>query len=337
MTDDNRSPRPRPATGTTVLLAGATGVFGRHAARALTAAGHRVLALGRGAGNDVRADLGDRDALLRAVDGRHADVVVHAATALRKPPARHADMAATNTLRTRGTRHLLDAAREIGARRFVAESMVFGYGYGDFGDRPRTEAGTPFGPPGTSAALERTLAGLRTKEELTLTADGIEGIALRFGLFYGPGGTEALLDLLRRRALPVTPDRGLVLPWVELGDAAAALALAVDHGVPGQAYNIADQDPLGFGAHVRLTAELFGLPRPLTLPRWAMRPLGYVHAVLGTNLRVDTALAAEELGWRPAFRSAREGLAAMARQAAPGQSRSAATTSTAAAQEENRQ
>lgn len=49
-----------------VLLAGASGVFGRHIAGELTAAGYRVLSLGRGAGNDVVADLMDHDSLLRA-------------------------------------------------------------------------------------------------------------------------------------------------------------------------------------------------------------------------------------------------------------------------------
>jgi nucleoside-diphosphate-sugar epimerase len=301
------------AAGKTVLLAGATGVLGRHIDRALTAAGHRVLSVGRSAGNELRADLLDREALLRAVDGRHADAVVHAATALRRPPARHSDMAATNLLRTRGTKNLLAAAREVGAGRFVSESMVFGYGYGDFGPEPVTESGTPFGPPGANPALERTLDGLRTKEELTLGADGLDGVALRFGLFYGPGGTETLVRMLRRRALPVTPERGLVLPWVELSDAAAAVALAVDRGRAGAAYNIADDTPLGFGAHVRLTADIFGTPQPMTLPLWAVRPLGYLHAMLTTNVRMDTALAAAELGWRPAHPGAREGLGALAK------------------------
>lgn len=322
------------APAQTVLLAGASGVLGRHVSRALAAAGHRVVGLGRGPANDLRADLTDRDAVLRAVRGQHADVVIHAATALHKPPVRHADMDATDALRTRGTANLLAAAREAGAHRFIAESMVFGYGYGDHGDQPLTEAGTPFAPPGATPALERHIAAMRTKEELTFGADGIDGIALRFGLFYGAGGTDALLPMLRRRALPATPDRGPALPWVELSDAAAAVALAVDHGAPGQAYNIADDTPLGFGAHLRLIAGAFGVPRPMTLPLWSLRPLGYVHAMLGTNLRVDNALAGKELGWRPVYPDAGAGLDALVRaRAAADHSRSADTTSTASAHE----
>ena len=90
-----------------VLLAGASGVLGRHIARALTGAGHDVVGLGRGPHNDLRADLLDRDAVLRVVDGLTCDAVIHAATALKKPPIRHRDMAATNALRTSGTAHLL--------------------------------------------------------------------------------------------------------------------------------------------------------------------------------------------------------------------------------------
>ena len=33
----------------------------------------------------------------------------------------------TNRLRTEGTRNLLDAAREAGARRFVSQSIAFAY------------------------------------------------------------------------------------------------------------------------------------------------------------------------------------------------------------------
>jgi hypothetical protein len=39
----------------------------------------------------------------------------------------------TNELRITGIRHLLDAAIAVVVRRIVVESMVFIYGYGDFG------------------------------------------------------------------------------------------------------------------------------------------------------------------------------------------------------------
>ncbi|ELS50624.1 NAD-dependent epimerase/dehydratase family protein [Streptomyces viridochromogenes] len=293
-----------------ILLAGAGGVLGRHTTRALTEAGHKVTGLGRGRRNDLQADLMNRDALLRAVEGHHFDTVIHAATALSKPPMRHRDMHATNALRVDGTAHLIEAARATGARRFVAESMVFGYGYGDHGDHVITEDDL-FGPRGRSPELEGHIAAMRVKERLTFGATDMAGIALRFGLFYGPGGTDGLLSMLRKRQLPVPADHGRVLPWIELTDAARAVVAAVERGHPGRAYNIADRTPMGFGAHVRCVAEEFGLPRPMTVPLWLMRPMSYAHTVMSTTLRVSIARAERELGWSPAHPTVRDGLAAM--------------------------
>ena len=294
-----------------ILLAGASGVLGGHITRALTEAGHKVTGLGRGPANGVRADLMDRDALLRAVDGQHFDTVIHAATALSKAPMRHRDMHATNKLRIDGTAHLVEAAQATGARRFVSESMVFGYGYGDFGARPITEDDR-FGPRGATAELEKHVEGMRIKEQLTFEATGLEGISLRFGLFYGPGGTDAVLPMLRNRRLPAPDDHGRVLPWIELTDAARAVLAAVERGRPGQAYNIADRTPLGFRAHVLYVAEEFGLPKPMTVPLWLTRPMSYAHTMMSTNMRVSTAKAEQELGWTPRYPSGRDGLAALA-------------------------
>ncbi|MFG2788084.1 NAD-dependent epimerase/dehydratase family protein [Streptomyces sp. NPDC048419] len=294
-----------------ILLAGASGVLGGHITRALTEAGHKVTGLGRGAANGVRADLMDRDALLRAVDGQHFDTVIHAATALRKPPMRHRDMHGTDALRVEGTAHLIEAARATGARRFVSESMVFGYGYGDFGDHVLTEEDA-YGPRGTTAELEKHIEGMRTKEQLTFEAAGLEGIALRFGLFYGPGGTDAILPMLRKRQLPLPGDHGRVLPWTELTDAGRATAAAVERGRPGQAYNITDRTPYGFRAHVLCVAQEFGVPKPVTVPLWLTRPMPYVHTILTSRMRVSSAKAERELGWTPRYGSCREGLAALA-------------------------
>lgn len=295
----------------TVLVAGATGVLGGHITRALRQSGYQVLTLGRGANADVQADLLNRDQLLLAVQGLRVDTMVHAATALRKAPMRHRDMYATDELRVTGTTHLMEAARLTGARRVIAESMVFGYGYRDFGDDVRTEEGAPFAPPG-DRAVEPHVNGMRIKEQLVLNAGDLEGISLRFGLFYGAGGTEAIVDMLRKRTLPTVDDHGRVLPWVNLADAGAAVALAVEGGRPGAAYNIVDDAPLGFGAHLRLVAQTFGTPKPLTVPAWLLRPMSYVHRVTQVNMRVANDRAKAELGWKPRYPSCADGLRALA-------------------------
>lgn len=308
-----------------VLLAGGSGVLGRPAAEEMAAAGHQVVTLGRSRANDLRADLLDRDALLAAVDGLGFDVVVHAATALSgRSLTRHRDLDGTDALRTYGTRHLLAAARATGAWRFVAQSMMFGYGYGDHGDRPLAESATPFGPPVADPRLERHVAALRTMEQLVLRGDrggsaetggggGIEGVALRFGLFYGVGVTDAvLLPLLRRHVLPVVADDPYPLSWVDVHDAARALSLAVTAGRAGEAYNIADDRPLGFGTHVRAVAEAFGAPRPMTVPRWVLRAAPLARAMMSSRIRLDSTKAAAELGWRPSRPDSLQGVRAVA-------------------------
>ncbi|GAA1937116.1 NAD-dependent epimerase/dehydratase family protein [Kitasatospora viridis] len=297
-----------------VLLAGASGLLGQKITRELRAEGHEVAGLGRGAGNAVRADLLDRQAVLRAVDGLGFDVVVHAATALQgKSMMRHQDMAATNLLRTDGTANLIAAARETGARRIVVESMMFGYGYGDHGTRPLTEDRDAFGPAQLNPWLERHVGAMSAKEELAFTADGLEAVSLRFGLFYGAGVTETtVLPMLRKRALPVVADQGRALSWVDADDAARAVAAAVGAGRAGQAYNIADDTPLGFGAHVRAVADAFGAPAPMTIPLWLLRPAPLAHTIMSTHLRLANAKARAELGWAPTHPSSVDGLKALA-------------------------
>src|SRR5260370_9716693 len=139
-----------------VLIAGASGALGTPRASALRAGGHEVRGLARSpesmdrlthlGAHPILANVMDRDDLLRAVKGVQADAVIHALTALKKTPLRHQDMYATNALRDVGTTNLLAAAREVGAHRFVAESMTWGYGYGDWGEKVTTED-CRFSPP----------------------------------------------------------------------------------------------------------------------------------------------------------------------------------------------
>jgi nucleoside-diphosphate-sugar epimerase len=311
-----------------VLVAGATGALGVPLVRALVAGGHEVAALTRNPANrdtlralgarPLVADVMDRPGLLRAVDGLTADAVVHLATAFRRMPLRHHGMAASNALRTRGTANLLAAARAVGARRFLAESMIFGYGYGDWGDRVLTEE-DPFGPPGRNAGLEAHLAAMRESTRQTLHADGVEGVSLRYGGFYGPGAASgAIVELLRRRRLPLLRGAGVIsLIWIE--DAAAATVAALERGRAGQAYNVVDDQPVAWATFLRALAEAVGAPPPRELPAWLLRPANYVHAAFTTSMRVSNAKARRELAWAPTVPTWREGIpliAAAARDAA---------------------
>jgi nucleoside-diphosphate-sugar epimerase len=297
-----------------ILLAGATGAIGRPLLKALRADGHEVLALTRNpaarvpGARTVVADVLDRNALLRAVDGLSADVVIHQLTALAKHPARYAGMEMTNRLRTTGTAHLLAAARAVGARRFLTQSMVPGYGYTDHGTRVLSER-DPFGQQ-REGKVAPIVAAMRSTEQQVLGADGIEGIALRYGAFYGLTGSEGFITLLRAGKLPVPSNGGGIMSWIHLTDAAAATVAAMNKGVAGQAYNIVDDEPATYGQMFTEHAKAGGTNPPKRLPGWLIRLAAPMFAtlMLDTNLRVSNAKAKAELGWTPTLPSYREGV-----------------------------
>jgi nucleoside-diphosphate-sugar epimerase len=299
-----------------VLLAGGTGTLGVPLITSLRAHDHEVLAIVRSRDGESRvrglgaepvvADVMDRDALLRAVEGMRADAVIHELTALKKTPVKHSDMTATNVLRIQGTTHLLDAARAIGATRFLTQSIVFGYGYNDHGDTVLTED-APFGRPAGNA-FDPHVEAMRSTEQQAFEADGIDGISLRYGLFYG-GDLDKVERMLRRRSLPL-PRAGGLLPFIHHSDAATATVAALMRGRPNSAYNIVDDEPATFRQLVTAIADARHAPRPLTLPAWLLRIVAPYGGVLldGVSMRVSNAKARSELNWTPAYPSYRDGI-----------------------------
>lgn len=304
-----------------VLIAGGTGALGIPIVEQLIDAGHTVTGLTRtsqGAerlervgATSVIADVMDRDVLLRAVDAEVADAVMHQMTALKKAPTRHSGLAETNALRIRGTSNLLEVARQVGARRFVTQSIVFGYGYRNHGDEVLTEE-SPFGET-DGRQFDAAIDAMVSTEQQVFDADGIEGIALRYGLLYGEDA-DTVERMLRRRSLPVAAHGG-VLPLVHHRDAAAATVAALVRGRAGEAYNIVDDDPAMFRDLITGIAEARGAPKPLVLPTWLLELVApYGGYVLGElSMRVSNAKAKRELGWMPRYPSYRDGVVGLRR------------------------
>jgi len=309
-----------------VFVAGATGALGRPLVRLLVEQGHSVVGLTRSPGKrqlieslGAEAAVGDAldaEALRRAVVDAAPEAVIHALTAIPKHgPLWPSHLAATNQLRVYGSRNLLDAAIAAGARRFVAESMAFIYGFGDLGDVPLTEEMAPratFTRPWLRSAVEALV-----QEEQAIfraTREGrIEGIALRVAGFYGPGaGAETMIRLLRRRRLPVPREGSGVGPWIHIDDAAAAFAQALIRGRPGCAYNVADDRPVAFVQVVLRMAEAAGAPPPVRVPMWMWRLAApfFTAAWLDTRLKVSNSKAKSELNWSMRYPSIAEGIPA---------------------------
>jgi nucleoside-diphosphate-sugar epimerase len=309
-----------------VLLAGATGTLGRPLVRELLHARHEVVGIARSAeaertlealgAEHVRADVMDRDALLSAVAGSRADAVIHELTALKKLPVQHRDMRETNRLRIEGTANLIEAARIVGATRFLTQSIFFGYGYLDRGDEVLTEQ-SDFGRL-QGNKFDEHLEAMVSTEKQTLEADGIEGVALRYGLFYG-ADAATMIGMLKKRMLPVPAGRSSTIGFIHHEDAATATVAALDKAPGGSVYNIVDNEPTTWNDFIRAASTASGAPQQLSLPGSLLRLFAPYGGAMMTRvgLRVSNARAKAELGWSPRYPTVAEGFRAAVSSRAP--------------------
>jgi nucleoside-diphosphate-sugar epimerase len=305
-----------------VFLAGATGALGQRLIPVLTARGHEVFGMTRSPEkSELLGELGavpvvadglQRAWVIEAVTRSEPDVVVHQMTGLsRMKGLRNFDkeFELTNRLRIDGTDHLLEAARRAGARRFVAQS----FGNWDY-ERDGTGAKTEDDPfdPDPPANQRRSLEAIRYLEDAVLHAEGLEGIVLRYGNFYGPGTGFAadgeIVPMLRRRRFPIVGDGAGVWSFIHIDDAAHATAVAVEQGAGG-VYNIADDEPAPVSEWLPELARVVGAAPPRRVPVWVGRLAGGdVGVSMMTRIRgASNAKAKRDLGWHPRYPSWREG------------------------------
>jgi nucleoside-diphosphate-sugar epimerase len=286
----------------------------------LVAAGHEVTATTRtpGKAGQLRAagaepvvvDGLDREAVIAAVRAASPEVIVHEMTALAGMRSfRNPDklFAATNELRTRGTDNLLAAAAEAGTRRVIAQSYA-GAGPDARPGPVKTEDDPPRWRPIPSAMQGPAAIAYVEK---TVPAQAPEGLVLRYGGFYGPGASDVLLDMLRKRQVPVIGGGTGVWSFVEITDAAAATLAAVGRGEPG-VYNVVDSDPAPVAEWLPYLAKVAGAKPPLRVPAWLGRLLAgeFVVAQMTSSRGYSNEKAKKELGWEPRYASWREGFRA---------------------------
>jgi nucleoside-diphosphate-sugar epimerase len=300
-----------------VFVAGATGAIGRYLVPRLAAAGHDVIATTRNPEKmaDLKA-LGSNPVVLDGLDARavgetvaraEADAIVHQMSALSgKSDLRHFDrwFSATNALRTRGTENLLSAAQAADVPRFVAQSYT-----GWTNDRTGTWVKSEEDQldPNPLKEQSESLAAIRLLERMVTEAP-LEGIALRYGNFYGVGGSDQLVELVRKRRFPIIGDGRGVWSWIHLDDAAAATVAALERG-RGGIYNIADDEPARVAEWLPYLAEVVGAKPPLRVPKVVARvAAGRVPVRWMTEGRgVSNEKAKRELGWEPVWRRWRDG------------------------------
>jgi nucleoside-diphosphate-sugar epimerase len=307
-----------------VFVAGATGAIGQQLVPMLVNGGHEVTAMTRTpAKADVIRSMGARPALADALDPEavaqaigeaEPEAVIHELTAIDASSiSRSIDkqFAETNRLRTEGMDHLLAAAKAAGARRFIAQSFA-GWPYKRVGGPVKTEDDPLDDDP--PKPVRETLSAIRHLESAVTGAEGIAGIALRYGGFYGPGTSLALdppgeqVRMIQKRRLPIVGDGAGIWSLVHIHDAATATLAALERGDPG-VYNVVDDDPAPVSVFLPELARVIGAKAPRRLPRWLGRLLaGEAAAIMMTEIRgASNEKAKLEFGWEPRYPSWRQG------------------------------
>jgi 2-alkyl-3-oxoalkanoate reductase len=299
-----------------VFVAGATGVIGTALVPRLVKAGHEVTAMTRSVlraaqleaigANPVVCDVFDADGVRAAMASASPDAVIHQITSL-PPRLDWGDPGvfdANNRVRTEGTRILVDAALDSGARRLVAQSIAFVYA--PTGDRVKHEDAALFtdAPP----PLGGLVAAIVEHEQRVTRTAGIDGLVLRYGMLYGPGTYHdrlgsAAADIIAARVPLVVGATGLY-SWLHVDDAATAAVAALERGAPG-IYNVVDDEPAAQPEWLPVLARALRAAPP-TAAEAPPPP----HAPEMSLRGASNAKAKRELGWRPRYASWREGFAA---------------------------
>ena len=307
-----------------VFVAGGTGALGRPLIAALRAAGHeptvmtrrpdRAAALRDAGVEAVVADAFDVAAVRAAVLAARPEVVVHQLTAIpeRLQPRRYAELLEpTNRLRRETIGTFARAAAEAGARRLIAQSVAFMLRPEGGWVKDETAPLWTDAPGGTRSAVD----ALRVLEDTTLGTDGVEGVVLRYGFFYGPGTTYApggyFAEEVRRRRFPIVGEGSGRFSFIHVDDAAEATVLALDDGGPG-IYHVTDDEPAPARDWVPAMAAAMGAKPPHRVPLWLARlGAGSTAAAMASMRGASNAKARGELGFAPRFSTYREGFRAV--------------------------
>jgi nucleoside-diphosphate-sugar epimerase len=254
----------------------------------------------------------DRSSVMKAVVPARPEAIIHqmtALTGLRSLKNFDDEFVLTNRLRTQGTEYLLQAAREAGAHKFIAQSYA---GWPNVREGGRVKSEEDPLDPNPPRTMIRTLDAIRQLEAMVTGASGIAGTVLRYGSFYGPGTSIGpggdIVELVQQRKFPIIGDGGGVWSFIHIDDAAAATVLALEGELAGT-YNIVDDEPAEVHVWLPDLAQAIGAKPPYHLPVWLGRLLiGEAGISVMTKVRGSSnAKAKRDLAWQPVYATWRDG------------------------------
>jgi 2-alkyl-3-oxoalkanoate reductase len=302
-----------------IFIAGGSGAIGRVLVPMLVDAGHQVSALSRTSerarqlenmgAQAVVGDVFDKTGLVEIVQRARPEIVIHQLTAF---GAKEGDpLAETIRVRIEGTRNLVDAALAAGTRRFIAQSISFICSPSGTG---LTDEATPLYLD-APAAIRPLAYAVSELERQSLESQGMEGVVLRYGWFYGLGTnydpTGSIPNAVRKGRMAVVGEGAGTYSFIGLHDAAEATIHALTRGAG--IYNIVDDEPARLDVWLPVVAQLLNAPPPGRIDSPTARAkLGDMFVYTMNEQRGATnAKAKRELGWSPRTASWRDGFATL--------------------------
>ncbi|MED3183924.1 MULTISPECIES: NAD-dependent epimerase/dehydratase family protein [Bacillus cereus group] len=276
-----------------IFVAGATGVIGRSLLPMLIKNGHIVFAMIRNTSQveamkkvgaiPVIADVFNRKAVFSVLEETNPDVVIHQLTSLSLW-----DFEDNAKIRTKGTRNLVDAAKNVGVQKIIAQSISWAY------------------EPGDTFATEKNSLHITASMPRQVTVNGIlklekavtelpESVILRYGTLYGPGTWYAENGLIANqvRNNKIIASDG-ISSFIHVEDAARATMLALNW--PSGIVNIVDNYPATSKEWLPIYAAAIGAHKPKVQDGKNSWERG-----------ASNNKARKEYGWTPLFPSWSEG------------------------------
>ncbi|ETT75492.1 MULTISPECIES: NAD-dependent epimerase/dehydratase family protein [Bacillus] len=276
-----------------IFVAGATGVIGRSLLPMLIKNGYTVFAMIRNTSQveamkrvgaiPVIADVFNREAVFSVLEETNPDVVIHQLTSLSSW-----NFEDNAKIRTKGTRNLIDAAKNVGVQKIIAQSISWAY------------------EPGDTFATEKDSLHITASMPRQVTVNGIlklekavtelpESVILRYGTLYGPGTWYAENGLIANqvRNNEIIASDG-ISSFIHVEDAARATMLSLNW--PSGIVNIVDNYPATSKEWLPIYAAAIGAHKPKVQDGKNSWERG-----------ASNNKARKEYGWTPLFPSWSEG------------------------------
>ena len=299
---------------TAVLVTGATGVIGSAVCRELVTHGYRVLGLVRSADAKLRlaygvvpvlGDIRDPAPWESAID--RADVVIHLAV-----PSEVG----------KGRQEREDADRDADQLAAILDRLCTYVGRHK--KRFMNTFGSPCFEPGADGWVRESCAissgrgyGIRHRKTYPVFArhrkKGLRAIGMIPSFVYGPSGWS---EYGRRGQPTIVGDGTQTMHYIASSDVATGYRLAIEKGLDGDDYLLADDQPTTLGQFTRLVAREMGAPEPISVAEEDLIPTWGAWKVEANTYcpKVDSTKAREVLGWKPVYRTIEAGVPVVVRE-----------------------